>query len=88
MKWFKTYVDYASHFHRASITCSLHVEHVDTTEKMQDLADKLILCQEHDVQVTINMVMVPELFDEYYENALLRLSYLHRVLRAFSDQGS
>ena len=34
MKWFKTYVDYASHFHRASITCSLHVEHVDTTEKM------------------------------------------------------
>ena len=37
---------------------------------MQDLADKLILCQEHDVQVTINMVMVPQLFDEYYKNAL------------------
>ena len=70
MKWFKTYVDYASHFHRASITCSLHVEHVDTPEKMQDLADKLVLCQQHDVQVTINMVMVPELFDEYYDNAL------------------
>jgi len=70
MKWFKTYVDYASKFHRASITCSLHVEHVDTPEKMQDLADKLILCQEHDVQVTINMVMVPALFDEYYNNAL------------------
>jgi organic radical activating enzyme len=70
IKWFKTYVDYASHFHRASITCSLHVEHVDTPEKMQELADKLILCQEHDVQVTINMVMVPELFDLYYENAL------------------
>ena len=70
MKWFKTYVDYASKFHRASITCSLHVEHVDTTEKMQDLADKLILCQEHDVQVTINMVMVPEVFDLYYDNAL------------------
>jgi len=76
IKWFKTYVDYASHFHRASITCSLHVEHVDTPEKMQDLADKLILCQEHDVQVTINMVMVPELFDLYYENALF-----------FHDQG-
>jgi organic radical activating enzyme len=70
IKWFKTYVDYASHFHRASITCSLHVEHVDTPEKIQELADKLILCQEHDVQVTINMVMVPELFDLYYENAL------------------
>ena len=70
IKWFKTYVEYASHFHRASITCSLHVEHVDTPEKMQDLADKLILCQQHDVQITINMVMVPELFDLYYENAL------------------
>tara|TARA_B100001057_G_scaffold156527_1_gene156985 strand:+ start:6968 stop:8077 length:1110 start_codon:yes stop_codon:yes gene_type:complete len=70
IKWFETYVDHASKFHRASITCSLHTEHVDTTEKMQQLADKLILCQEHDVQVTINMVMVPHLFDEYYENAL------------------
>ncbi len=70
IKWFNTYVDYASKFHRASITCSLHVEHVNTPEKMQDLADKLILCQEHDVQITINMVMVPEKFQEYYDNAL------------------
>ena len=70
MKWFETYVDHASKFHRASITCSLHTEHVNTKEKMQQLADKLIHCQEHDVQVTINMVMVPQLFDEYYENAL------------------
>ena len=76
IKWFETYVDYASKFHRASITCSLHVEHVNTPEKMQQLADKLILCQEHDVQITINMVMVPELFDEYYKNALF-----------FNDQG-
>ena len=70
MKWFETYVDYASKFHRASITCSLHVEHVNTPEKMQQLADKLILCQEHDVQVTINMVMVPAWFERDWENAL------------------
>ena len=76
MKWFETYVEHASKFHRASITCSLHVEHVNTPEKMQDLADKLIFCQEHDVQITINMVMVPALFDEYYKNALF-----------FNDQG-
>ena len=69
-KWFQTYVEYAKPFHRASITASLHTEHVNTKEKMQDLADKLILCQEHDVQVTINMVMVPDAFDEYYDNAL------------------
>jgi organic radical activating enzyme len=70
MKWFETYVDYASKFHRASITASLHTEHVDTDEKKQDFADKLIFCQEHDIQVTINQVMVPEWFDRDWENAL------------------
>ena len=36
---------------------------------MQDFADKLILCQEHDVQITINMVMVPEWFERDWDNA-------------------
>lgn len=70
MKWFETYVEYAKAFHRASITASLHTEHVDTPAKMQEFADKLIFCQEHDVQVTINMVMVPEWFERDYTNAL------------------
>jgi hypothetical protein len=70
MKWFETYVEHAKKFHRASITASLHTEHLDTTEKMQDFADKLIFCQEHDVQITINMVMVPEFFDEIYDLSL------------------
>ena len=70
MKWFKTYVEYAAKFHRASITASLHTEHVNTPEKMQEFADKLIFCQEHDVQVTINMVMVPDWFQKDYDNAL------------------
>ena len=70
MKWFKTYVEYAAKFHRASITASLHTEHVNTPKKMQEFADKLIFCQEHDVQVTINQVMVPEWFDRDWENAL------------------
>lgn len=70
IKWFETYVDYAKAFHRASITASLHTEHVNTPQKMQEFADKLILCQENDVQVTINMVMVPEWFDRDYDNAL------------------
>ncbi|SVD59321.1 uncharacterized protein METZ01_LOCUS412175, partial [marine metagenome] len=70
MKWFKTYVKCAKPFHRASVTASLHTEHLDTKEKMQEFADKLILCQEHDVQVTINMVMVPGQFNKYYDNAL------------------
>ena len=70
MKWFETYVEYAKPFHRASITASLHTEHLNTREKMQDFADKLILCQEHDVQVTINMVMVPEWFEKDWDNAM------------------
>ena len=70
MDWFKTYVEHASKFHRASITASLHTEHVNTKEKMQQFADKLIFCQEHDVQVTINQVMVPEWFERDWENAL------------------
>lgn len=70
IKWFETYVKHAKSFHRASITASLHTEHLDTQEKMQEFADKLIFCQTHDVQITINMVMVPEQFDRDYANAL------------------
>jgi hypothetical protein len=70
MRWFEQYVEAVKPFHRASITASLHVEHVNSKEKMQDFADKLIFCQEHDVQVTINQVMVPEWFERDWENAL------------------
>ena len=70
MKWFEEYAETAKAFHRASITASLHTEHVDTKEKMQDFADKLIYAQEQDVQVTINMVMVPEIFQKSWDNAL------------------
>jgi organic radical activating enzyme len=70
MAWFEKYVEAVKPFHRASITASLHTEHVNSKEKMQDFADKLIFCQEHDVQVTINQVMVPEWFERDWENAL------------------
>jgi hypothetical protein len=70
IKWFETYVDYAMPFHRASITASLHTEHLDTKDKMQQFADKLILCQENDVQVTINIVMIPTRFELDWDNAL------------------
>lgn len=70
MKWFETYVKYASKFHRASITASLHTEYINTPDKLEEFADKLIFCQHNDIQVTINQVMVPEWFDRDYENAL------------------
>ena len=70
MKWFEQYVKTVAPFHRASITASYHREHVNTQEKREQFADKLCFVQEHDVQVTINQVMVPEWFDELYEESL------------------
>ena len=70
MKWFEQYVKAVAPFHRASITASYHREHVNTQEKREQFADKLCFAQEHDVQVTINQVMVPEWFDELYEESL------------------
>ena len=68
--WFEKYVDISKKFHRASITASFHREHLDTQNKISDFADKLEFCQENDVQITINMVMVPEWFNRIYEEAL------------------
>jgi organic radical activating enzyme len=70
MKWFEEYVEKVKPFHRANITASLHTEHLNTPAKLQGFADKLIMCQLNDVQVTINMVMRPEHFDEDWDNAL------------------
>ena len=71
MKWFEEqYVPAVKNFHRASITASCHREHVDTDKKVEDFANKLVLCQEYDTQITINMVMVPEQFNEIYDLSL------------------
>ena len=86
LKWFEQYVDTASRFHRASITASYHREHVNTKEKREQFADKLCFVQEHDVQVTINQVMVPQWFNELYDESL----YFHNrginvTLKPMSD---
>ena len=86
MKWFEQYVQAVAPFHRASITASYHREHVNTQEKRSQFADKLCFAQEHDVQVTINQVMVPQWFDELYEESL----YFHNrginvTLKPMSD---
>jgi len=60
--WFNKYARIAQHLHRASITCSYHREYNADIKKRIKLADKLELCQEWDVQITINCVMVPKWF--------------------------
>jgi molybdenum cofactor biosynthesis enzyme MoaA len=62
VRWFEKYVKTVTPFHRASITCSYHREYNSEIKRRKLLADKLELCQEHDVQITINCVMVPEWF--------------------------
>lgn len=57
-------------FHKAMVTASYHREYINTPDKMKEFADKLEFLQEWDVNVTINMVMVPEWFDKLYDEAL------------------
>jgi len=70
IKWFEKYYQASKDMHRVSITASYHREHVNTKKKMIEFADKLEFCQEHNIQITINIVMVPESFEKYYEEAL------------------
>ena len=86
MKWFQTYVEYAKQFSRASITASIHFEHLNTQMKIDDWLDKLIFCQENGVLVTINMVMIPEKFWELYEHAkYFKSRGVHTTLKPQSD---
>jgi organic radical activating enzyme len=64
--WFKKYVAATQSLNRVSVTASYHKEF--TTK--EPFAEKLIFLQENDVQVTINMVMVPERFELLWEEAL------------------
>lgn len=64
--WFKRYVQATKDLNRVSITASYHKEF--TTK--EPFAEKLVFLQENDIQVTINMVMVPERFELLWEEAL------------------
>jgi organic radical activating enzyme len=64
--WLKKYTEVTKGINRVSITASYHKE---MTTK-EPFAEKLVFLQENDVQVTINMVMVPERFDILWEEAL------------------
>ena len=73
LDWWEKYVELTKDFHRVSITASYHKEHVNTDQRRLEFADKLHYLQTQDVQVTINQVMVPDRFDELWEDA----NYFH-----------
>lgn len=70
IKWWTKIIETLKKFNRASITASFHAEHADEIE----FGDKLLLLMENGVHITINQVMVPELFYDYYD----RCSRFHK----------
>ena len=66
ISWLTKYVDATKDLHRVSVTASWHREF----GKKEQFREKLIFLQENDIQVTVNMVMVPEWFDMIWEEAL------------------
>jgi organic radical activating enzyme len=62
LKWWKNNLEIFKMFSRASITASYHAEFADESE----FIEKLLFLQENNILITINQVMVPEFFDEYY----------------------
>lgn len=65
LKWLEKYSQAVRTLHRASVTASFHKEF----SKRELFADKIKFLQEQDIQVTINMVMTPERFEELWEDA-------------------
>lgn len=69
-KWWKSWCDATAAWQRRSITASYHAEHA----KEQEFGDKCLQLQHELVHVTVNQVMVPELFYELYN----RMERLHK----------
>jgi organic radical activating enzyme len=63
IKWWNKNINSLKRFNRASITASFHAEYANEI----DFGDKLLFLIDHNVYVTINQVMVPEKFYEYYD---------------------
>lgn len=74
MRWWQKYIDATAKLHRVSITASWHreqgIKQGNLDEFKKSFADKLVFLQENGVFVTVNMVMVPEIFDELWDEAM------------------
>ena len=62
-KWWNKWIDSTSSLQRRSITASYHSEFANE----QEFGDKCLQLMKAGVYVTINQVMVPEMFDELYQ---------------------
>lgn len=62
MQWWSNWLESTKTFSRRSITASYHAEFANEKE----FGDKILFLMQEGVFVTINQVMVPELFNEYF----------------------
>jgi organic radical activating enzyme len=62
-KWWDKWLTVTDHLQRRSITASFHAEFA----KEQEFGDKCLQLINNGVLLTVNQVMVPERFDEYYD---------------------
>jgi len=62
-KWWKIWCDYTGSLQRRSITASFHAEHA----KEQEFGDKCLQLMYERVHVTVNQVMVPDVFYDTLE---------------------
>jgi len=63
VKWWQRWLDTTARLNRRSITASFHAEFADE----QSFGDKILMLMSHNVFVTINQVMVPTRFNEYFD---------------------
>lgn len=66
IKWLEEYANLTGKFNNVDITASYHYEHTNK----EDFAKKIIMLQEYDIDVTINIVMVPEHFEKNLKTSL------------------
>jgi len=80
--WWKKWLDVTHVMDRRSITASFHAEFANEKE----FGDKLLYLQDEGVLITINQVMVPEHWKEYYERSKRFIERgLHVTLKPQSD---
>lgn len=80
--WWDRWLSVTHVMDRRSITASYHAEFADETE----FGDKCLMLMDNDTFVTVNQVMVPEMFNEYYDRcARLHERGINVTLKPQSD---
>ena len=81
-KWWNNWLEATKGLQRRSITASYHAEFANE----QEFGDKCLQLMKAGVLVTINQVMVPDLWKEYYERSLRFIDRgIHVTLKPQSD---